>query len=49
MVPLIPEHKSNQPLATYNKHVDNRVAMDTILFVLRIKYYWNALNATRIY
>lgn len=49
MAPLIPEHKTNHPLGTYRKHVDHRVVMDTIFFVLRTGCHWNALNATGIY
>lgn len=31
----IPEHKTNHPLGTNRKRVDNRAAMDAILFVLK--------------
>ncbi|OAT52661.1 Uncharacterised protein [Providencia heimbachae] len=41
---LIPEHKTNHPLGTNRKRVDNRVAMDAILFVLKTGCLWNALN-----
>lgn len=41
---LIPEHKTNHPLGTNRKRVDNRAAMDTILFVLKTDCLWNALN-----
>lgn len=46
MAPLIPEHKTNHPLGTHRKRVDNRAAMDAIFFVLRTGCQWNALNAT---
>ncbi len=46
LAPLIPEHKTNHPLGTYRKRVDNRTAMNVIFFVLRIGCQWNALNAT---
>ncbi|MCF8962617.1 hypothetical protein LHK13_01316 [Providencia rettgeri] len=32
---LIPEHKTNHPLGTNRKRVDNRAAMNAIFFVLR--------------
>lgn len=41
---LIPEHKTNHPLGTNRKRVDNRAAMDAILFVLKTGCLWNALN-----
>lgn len=41
---LIPEHKTNHPLGTNRKQVDNRAAMDAILFVLKTGCLWNALN-----
>ncbi len=31
---LIPEHKTNHPLGTNRKRVDNRAAMNAIFFVL---------------
>lgn len=43
---LIPEHKTNHPLGTHRKRVDNRTAMNAIFFVLRTGCQWNALNAT---
>ncbi|CAK6618549.1 Tnp-DDE-dom domain-containing protein [Providencia stuartii] len=48
MAPLIPEQKTNHPLGTHRKRVDNRAAMDAIFFVLRTGCQWNALNATGI-
>lgn len=48
MTPLIPEHKTQHPLDTHRKWVDNRVAMNAIFFVLRTSCQWNALNATGI-
>ncbi|AKH65561.1 MULTISPECIES: transposase [Photorhabdus] len=48
MAPLIPEHKTQHPLGTHRKRVDNRAAMDAIFFVLRTGCQWNALNATGI-
>ncbi|WP_440137936.1 IS5 family transposase [Providencia vermicola] len=45
---LIPEHKTNHPLGTNRKRVDNRAAMNAIFFVLRTGCQWNALNATGI-
>tara|TARA_Y100000588_G_C13606524_1_gene649341 strand:- start:176 stop:433 length:258 start_codon:yes stop_codon:yes gene_type:complete len=44
--PLLPVHRTNHPLGTHRKRVDNRVAMNGILFVLRTGCQWNALNAT---
>lgn len=48
IVPLIPEHKTNHPLDTHRRRVDNRSAMDTVFFVLRTGCQWNVLNATGI-
>ncbi|WP_225085537.1 IS5 family transposase [Pectobacterium colocasium] len=48
IAPLIPEHKTNHPLGTHRKRVDDRVAMDAIFFVLRTGCQWNALNETGI-
>ncbi|MEX0445634.1 IS5 family transposase [Xenorhabdus sp. SGI246] len=48
MAPLIPEHKTNHPLGTHRKRVDNRAAMNAIFFVLITGCQWNALNATGI-
>ncbi len=48
LAPLIPEHKTNHPLGTHRKRVDNRATMDTILFVLKTGCQCNALNATGI-
>lgn len=44
MAPLIPEHRTQHPLGTHRKRVDNRAAMDAILFVLKTGCLWNALN-----
>ncbi|EJD6329191.1 transposase [Proteus mirabilis] len=41
---LIPEYKTNHPLGTNRKRVDNRAAMDAILFVPKTGCLWNALN-----
>jgi transposase len=43
--PLLPQAKSH-PLGCHNPRVDNRRAMDAIVFVLRTGCQWNALNAT---
>lgn len=48
MEPLLPEHKTSHPLGTHRKRVDNRAAMDAILFVLRTGCQWNSLNSTGI-
>ena len=48
MAPLIPEHRTQHPLGTHRKRVDNRAAMNAFLFVLRTGCQWNALNATGI-
>nr|WP_187367814.1 IS5-like element ISPrst3 family transposase [Providencia stuartii] len=48
MAPLIPEHRTQHPLGTHRKRVDNRAAMNAIFFVLRTGCQWNALNATGI-
>lgn len=44
MAPLIPEHRTQHPLGMQRKRVDNRAAMDAILFVLKTGCLWNALN-----
>lgn len=49
MAPLIPEQKTNHPLGTRRKRVDNRASMDAIFFVLRTSCHWNGMNATGIY
>lgn len=46
--PLLPIHKTNHPLGTHRKRVDNRDAMNGILFVLRTGCQWNALLALHI-
>ncbi|EKC3336939.1 IS5 family transposase [Escherichia coli] len=48
MAPLLPEHKTHHPLGTHRRRVNNRAAMNAILFVLRTGCQWNALNATGI-
>ncbi len=48
MVLLIPEHKTQHPLGTHRKRVDNRAAMNAIFFVLRMGCQLSALNATGI-
>ena len=45
--PLLPPPKVH-PLGCHRPRVDNRKAMDAILFVLRTGCQWNALNATGI-
>ncbi len=42
--PLLPIHKTHHPLGTHRKRVNNRDAMNGILFVLRTACQWNALN-----
>jgi len=46
--PILPINKTNHPLGTHRKRVDNRAAMNGIFFVLRTGCQWNALNATGI-
>lgn len=48
MKPLIPVHRVKHPLGCHRPRVDDRDAMDAILFVLRTGCQWNALNATLI-
>lgn len=48
MEPLIPIPKNNHPLGCHRSRVDNRAAMNGILFVLRTGCQWNALNGTGI-
>lgn len=48
LAPFISEHKTNHPLGTHRKRVDNSASMDAIFFVLRTGCQWNALNATGI-
>lgn len=45
--PLLPPPKPH-PLGCHNPRVDDRKAMEAILFVLRTGCQWNALNATGI-
>ena len=45
--PLLPPGQPH-PLGCHNPRVDNRRAMNAILFVLRTGCQWNALNATGI-
>jgi len=47
MQPLIPPGKPH-PLGCHNPRVDDRRAMDAIVFVLRTGCQWEALNATGI-
>ena len=44
---LLPPEKPH-PLGCHNPRVDNRRAINAILFVLRTGCQWNALNATGI-
>lgn len=45
--PLLPARKPH-PLGCHRPRVDDRKAMDAILFVLRTGCQWNALNETEI-
>ena len=45
--PLLPPRKPH-PLGCHNPRVDDRDAMNAILFVLRTGCQWNALNGTGI-
>jgi transposase len=47
MAPLLPPRKLH-PLGCHNPRVDDRNAMNAILFVLRTGCQWNALNGTGI-
>ncbi len=47
MEPLLPARKKH-PLGCHNPRVDDRDAMNAILFVLRTGCQWNALNGTGI-
>lgn len=47
--PLVPVHKTNHPLGTHRKRMDNCAAMNAILFFLRTGCHWNALNATGLW
>lgn len=46
--PLIPKHVTTHPLGTHRRRIDDRVAMEAILFILRTGAQWNSLNATGI-
>lgn len=46
--PLIPKPIDNHPLGRHRQRVQNRDAMNAILFVLRTGCQWNALNVTGI-
>ena len=47
--PLLPVHRPQaHPLGCHRRRVDDRAAMNAILFVLRTGCQWNALNATGI-
>lgn len=49
MTPLLPPHRPKpHPLGCHRRRVDDRAAMNAILFVLRTGCQWNALNATGI-
>ncbi len=48
MKPLLPVHVTAHPLGCHRPRVDDRAAMNAILFVLRTGCQWNALNATGI-
>ncbi|MFO0973771.1 MAG: IS5 family transposase [Phycisphaerae bacterium] len=48
MRPLIPKPVDHHPLGCHRPRVEDRRAMDAILFVLRTGCQWNALNATGI-
>src|SRR5215471_14158401 len=47
ILPLLPPRKPH-PLGCHRPRVDDRKAMDAILFVLRTGCQWNALNETKI-
>ena len=47
MEPLLPARKPH-PLGCHNPRVNDRAAMNAIVFVLRTGAQWNALNATGI-
>lgn len=47
--PLLPVHQPRRhPLGCHRPRVDNRAAMNAIVFVLRTGCQWNALNGTGI-
>jgi transposase len=49
MKPLLPVHVPKpHPLGCHRRRVDDRAAMNAIVFVLRTGCQWNALNATGI-
>jgi transposase len=49
MKPLFPVHTPNpHPLGCHRRRVDDRAAMNAIVFVLRTGCQWNAVNATGI-
>ena len=47
ILPLLPPRKPH-PLGCHRPRVDDRKAMDAIVFVLRTGCQWNALNETQI-
>lgn len=47
MEPLLPARKPH-PLGCHNPRVNDRLAMNAIVFVLRTGAQWNSLNATGI-
>ncbi len=48
MKSLLPVHVTAHPLGCHRPRVDDRAALNAILFVLRTGCQWNALNATGI-
>lgn len=48
MAPLLPEHKTHHPLGTHRRRVNNRAAMNAILFVLRTGCQWNARHCCKV-
>jgi transposase len=46
--PLLPRHRNTHRFGGGRPRVEDRKAMDAILFVLRTGCQWNALNATGI-
>ena len=48
MEPILPVPKDKHPLGCHRPRVDNRNAMNGVLFVLRTGCQWNALRGTGI-
>ncbi|QXB05516.1 transposase [Providencia rettgeri] len=48
LAPLIPEHKTNHPLGTYRKRVDNRAVMNVIFLRSESVARLNKLNVSGI-